>query len=164
MDLGSRGGRATAAHLRFAVARALFGAGFATFFTVFFAACAFRARVVGDRASRVARSFRLVVRFARPVLLRVDFREGRPVAESSRAAPVFFATRLEVLRVAVDFLPTLRSVALVRGFAVSTGVSRRGLAARFGFGGRALRAAAARACSAFVAIAASVARERRRQG
>ncbi len=115
-----------------------------------FAALAFRARVVGAAVLRVARSFKLVVRLARPLALRVDLREGFAVPLSSSAAPPFFATRLEALRAAVDLPPALRSVALTPGLDVSTGSSRRGRGARFGLGGFAPRCVFARERSALV--------------
>lgn len=111
-----------------------------------------RARAFGEVTFRFVRRARLLSRFERFALLRVDFREGRPVAESSRAAPAFPAARFERLRAAVDFFPTLRSVALVLGFAVSTGLFRAAFFARFFLFGPD-RSIAAFAFSAFVAIA-----------
>ncbi len=119
-----------------------------------FADLALWARVAGAAVFRVARSFRLVVRLARPLALRVDLREGFPVSLSSRAAPPFFATRFEELRAAVDLPPAFRSVALTPGLDVSTGSSRRGLGARFGFGGFASRCVFARERSALVLMQA----------
>ena len=114
-----------------------------------FAALAFRARVVGAAVLRVARSFKLVVRLARPLALRVDLREGFAV-RSLRARRRPFATRLEALRAAIDLPPALRSVALTPGLDVSTGSSPRGRGARFGFGGFASRCVFARERSALV--------------
>jgi len=81
-----------------------------------------------------------------PLLARVDFRDGVPVAEFSRLAPPFFSDRLDLFLEAVDPLPALRSVALTPGLAVSIGTSLRGRAGRFGRGGL-----AARCCLALVA-------------
>lgn len=104
-------------------------------------AIAFLARVLGADAFRTALRFKLAVRLAPPVLFRVDFRLGLPVAESSNAAPPFFAARFEALRAAVELPPAVRCVALTPGFAVSTSMSRRGLDFFLGFGGFAARAA-----------------------
>lgn len=78
---------------------------------------------------------RLLDRFMRPWLLRVDLREGLPEAESSSLAPPFLLAAADRLRSAVPLIPAFRSVALVAGLAVSTGTSRRGRRGRFGFGG-----------------------------
>lgn len=117
-------------------------------------AFAFAARAFGADALRTALRSRFAVRFARPVLLRVDFRLGLPVAESSAAAPPFASARADLFRARVDPPPALRFVALTPGFAVSTGVSRRLTAFRFGFGGFAARAALALKTSDRVAIGA----------
>jgi hypothetical protein len=93
------------------------------------------ARVFPAVNLRIALRWRFVVRLARRALLRVDLREGLPVAESSRRAPPFRAARLERFLEPLEPSPTFRSLALTPGCAVSTGASRRSRAGRFGFGG-----------------------------
>jgi hypothetical protein len=111
------------------------------------------ARALGERAFRIARSFRFVVRLDRDVDLRVDFRDGRPFAALSNAAPPFLAARVDRLREPVPLpSPAFRSVALTPGRAVSTGTSRRGRDAAIAFPGPD-RSALLKNCCAFVAIA-----------
>lgn len=82
---------------------------------------------------------RLVDRFSRPSLRRVDLREGLPVAESSRRAPPFLRARFDMFLLAVAPLPALRSLALTPGLDVSTGTSLRGRRGFLGLGGAASR-------------------------
>lgn len=110
------------------------------------------ALAVGEWALRTARDCRLVVRFTRPWLPRVDLREGLPVAESSSRAPPFSWARLDRLRSAVLPFPALRSEALTPGFEVSTGAflgARRGC---LGLGGWAARCCSALKICALVAM------------
>jgi hypothetical protein len=81
----------------------------------------------------MARRARLLSRFERPVLRRVDLRDGRPDLESSSVAPPLRPARIERLRAAVEPWPAFRRVALTPGIAVSTKTSRRGGAGRFAF-------------------------------
>ncbi|MCC6644847.1 MAG: hypothetical protein IT374_04660 [Polyangiaceae bacterium] len=111
---------------------------------------AFVAFVLADVALRVALRRRLDVRLTPPVLLRVDLRDGFPVAESSSFAPPFFAARFETFRVPLWPSPALRSEALTPGSDVSTGSSRRGRGALLGFGGLASFSCCALKRSAFV--------------
>jgi hypothetical protein len=84
--------------------------------------------------ARVCRRFRLLSGFCRFRERRVDFRDGRDF-ESSSAYEAFFAAAFDRLRAAVEPAPAFRSVALTPGFAVSTGVSRRGRFERLGLFG-----------------------------
>src|SRR5262249_1808746 len=92
-------------------------------------ACAFAARALGDRTSRTLRRRSFEPCFARLALLRVDLRDGRSCAESSRVAVALGATFF-VLRRAVEPPPAFRCVALCPGAAVSTGTSCRILPGR----------------------------------
>jgi len=58
----------------------------------------FVALVFGAVAFRVALRLKFEVRLAPPELLRVDLRDGFPVAESSSFAPPFFAARFDTFR------------------------------------------------------------------
>ena len=97
------------------------------------------ARVLDDEAFLIARRCRFEVRLARPALLRVDFRDGLPVAESSRRAPPFLSARFDAFRVPLLPEPARRSVALTPGREVSTNSSRLRRRGDFGLGGRASR-------------------------
>lgn len=113
------------------------------------------ARAAGELTLRVSRRARLVAALTRPVLLRVDLREGLPVCESSMRAPPLRAARFDAFRSAVWPAPTLRSLALTPTLEVSIASGLRGLRARLGFAGFALRCCSALNCSALVAIISS---------
>jgi hypothetical protein len=91
--------------------------------------------VLADVALRVAFSRRLEVRLTRPELLRVDSRDGLPVAESSSFAPPCLAARFEMSRGGAVTIAGLPVGGAHAQQGVSTGSSRRGLGARLGSAG-----------------------------
>jgi hypothetical protein len=117
---------------------------------------AFTARALGEWMARTALCCRFADRFNRPVLPRVDLREGLPVAESSSRAPPFFAALFDRFLDAVLPLPALRSVALTPGLDVSTTSSRRGRRGSLGFGGLASRCCCERNLCALVAMPSTI--------
>lgn len=98
-------------------------------------ALALLAFAFADVVSRTARWRRFDVRLTLPSLLRVDFLDGFPVAESSSLAPPLAAARLDTFRVPLRPPPTLRSLALTPGRDVSTSSSRRRFFGCFGLAG-----------------------------